>query len=201
MCAFGDNSLDGWDLPYDWIGQVDSDIRDWLRRVADQSILRRESPEEVVAARGRRGAGDHLAPWRALYAGCAPETRLGLREIVTRWRPLGRAEPCDPRTGALRDGGKPELRLPRVWRRNQYRSGKNGGGGWTRTTDIGLMRPPLYQLSYAATGRETEELLAGRHPAVPLHHKEARRTCQAPGIEPLESSRSESCWMGLTIPG
>ena len=25
-----------------------------------------------------------------------------------------------------------------------------GGGGWTRTTDIGLMRPPLCQLSYAA---------------------------------------------------
>ena len=30
-----------------------------------------------------------------------------------------------------------------------------GGGGWTRTTDIGLMRPPLYQLSYAATGEVT----------------------------------------------
>jgi hypothetical protein len=27
---------------------------------------------------------------------------------------------------------------------------KIGGGGWTRTTDIGLMRPPLCQLSYAA---------------------------------------------------
>ena len=27
-----------------------------------------------------------------------------------------------------------------------------GGGGWTRTTDIGLMRPPLCQLSYAARG-------------------------------------------------
>jgi hypothetical protein len=26
----------------------------------------------------------------------------------------------------------------------------DGGGGWTRTTDIGLMRPPLCQLSYAA---------------------------------------------------
>ena len=32
---------------------------------------------------------------------------------------------------------------------------RNGGGGWIRTTDIGLMRPPLYQLSYAATGEVT----------------------------------------------
>jgi hypothetical protein len=32
---------------------------------------------------------------------------------------------------------------------------KVGGGGWIRTTDIGLMRPPLYQLSYAATGEAT----------------------------------------------
>jgi hypothetical protein len=32
---------------------------------------------------------------------------------------------------------------------------KVGGGGWIRTTDIGLMRPPLYQLSYAATGEVT----------------------------------------------
>ena len=28
-----------------------------------------------------------------------------------------------------------------------------GGGGWTRTTDIGLMRPPLCRLSYAASKR------------------------------------------------
>jgi hypothetical protein len=32
---------------------------------------------------------------------------------------------------------------------------KPGGGGWTRTTDIGLMRPPLCQLSYAAMRLET----------------------------------------------
>jgi hypothetical protein len=31
----------------------------------------------------------------------------------------------------------------------------DGGGGWIRTTDIGLMRPPLCQLSYAATGGTT----------------------------------------------
>lgn len=37
---------------------------------------------------------------------------------------------------------------------------KVGGGGWTRTTDIGLMRPPLYRLSYAAPRwQKIEELL------------------------------------------
>jgi hypothetical protein len=33
-----------------------------------------------------------------------------------------------------------------------------GGGGWTRTTDIGLMRPPLCQLSYAARNRKSLRL-------------------------------------------
>ena len=47
-----------------------------------------------------------------------------------------------------------------AWIRERNRWGayiarKIGGGGWTRTTDIGLMRPPLCQLSYAAMRTES----------------------------------------------
>ena len=58
------------------------------------------------------------------------------------------------------------------------------------------MRPPLYQLSYAATGREAEEILAGRG-TLQFHCIIKKR---AERVKPLESSRNESCWMGLTIP-
>jgi hypothetical protein len=51
--------------------------------------------------------------------------------------------PAPPRTPGAGSSCAPDLR------------GRIGGGGWIRTTDIGLMRPPLYQLSYAATGEVT----------------------------------------------
>ncbi len=42
------------------------------------------------------------------------------------------------------------------WAARASRPGRDeiGGGGWIRTSDIGLMRPPLCQLSYAATEGE-----------------------------------------------
>ena len=48
-------------------------------------------PERSRGRHRRCGAGERLAPWRDLCAGCALGTRLGLRAIVTRWRPTSQA--------------------------------------------------------------------------------------------------------------
>jgi len=62
--------------------------------------------------------------------------------------------PADLKEAAIKLTGTFSGTLPDTpERRPSQLINKIGGGGWTRTTDIGLMRPPLYQLSYAATGR------------------------------------------------
>jgi hypothetical protein len=64
---------------------------------------------------------------------------------------------------------------------------RNGGGGWIRTTDIGLMRPPLYQLSYAATGEVTT-----RHRRVGLTADQRIIKKRTDGVKPRLASRENA---------
>jgi hypothetical protein len=50
--------------------------------------------------------------------------------------------------GPLDDGGKQQKKLKPAGQKPPDFS--DTGGKWSRTTDLGLMNPALYQLSYAA---------------------------------------------------
>ena len=79
------------------------------------------------------------------------------------WRPC--ADTRAPSERRSRGSVAKRQREYREARRERMRYSEGvGGGGWTRTTDIGLMRPPLCQLSYAATGRRDMRLCSRKSP-------------------------------------